>query len=586
MSSMLPNLSALTLEIEAKEKKQKAKSGQTPYAKPAYVDIPLKQFDDEDKPEPTIRTRNGGPNATQAERTWLRQEYGNNWSAVLPAQKEIMKTQARKVLAQQFAPILEDHLANAESVFNSKFQTDNYNASGLVILDFVTDLIPFLNEKHPPDWRKSEDGSWLDQTGKDARIADGKREWRVKREEVLQAKKALEWAELREKILAEKIEDLQNPDEKGVRRARALLRHWFNRPGTDGKKRDWRNSVDTTTSKKRLAWAKAVVLAYGYDHTNPPQPPEDLYTPGDVNTHDDKSFLPDPVETVSSQGGQWVWKYMRALSNSNIETTQSYEGLQTVEEALRYWDPSFRAQQMQTIRDQYSDFIESLNDMPKLPGAKDVAMSYTIGSGKFNKYILYPSSKIEGDPQKIPLYGAGGGGVAGSMLSGDIGPPDLLHRLYKLIKRCPRLQEPCYFVRGVNSQRELPHNLGKSELVDPVVGRGYLNVTFMSTSSADPSSYTSDFALTNFYNTSSKCCLYIITAPKGTPVLPLVLGGTSTSAYASEQEVMFPPGLVLVFQGTSQQQVGSDTTTVHFYEVRRPPKVPLPDASHSYSFDV
>ena len=512
---MLPNLSALTLEIQAKEKKQKAKSGQTPYAKPVYVDIPLKQFDDEDKPEPTIRTRNGGPNATQAERTWLRQEYGNNWSAVLPAQKEIMKTQARKVLAQQFAPILEDHLANAESVFNSKFQTDNYNA--------------------------------------------------------------LEWAELREKILAEKIEDLQNPDEKGVRRARALLRHWFNRPGTDGKKRDWRNSVDTTTSKKRLAWAKAVVLAYGYDHTNPPQPPEDLYTPGDVNTYDDKSFLPDPVETVSSQGGQWVWKYMRALSSSNIETTQSYEGLQTVEEALRYWDPSFRAQQMQTIRDQYSDFIESLNDMPKLPGAKDVAMSYTIGSGKFNKFILYPSSKIEGDPQKIPLYGAGGGGVAGSMLSGDIGPPDLLHRLYKLIKRCPRLQEPCYFVRGVNSQRELPHNLGKSELVDPVVGRGYLNVTFMSTSSADPSSYTSDFALTNFYNTSSKCCLYIITAPKGTPVLPLVLGGTSTSAYASEQEVMFPPGLVLVFQGTSQQQVGSDTTTVHFYEVRRPPKVPLPD---------
>jgi hypothetical protein len=130
-------------------------------------------------------------------------------------------------------------------------------------------------------------------------------------------------------------------------------------------------------------------------------------------------------------------------------------------------------------------------------------------------------------------------------------------------------------VRGVKSESDLPHNLGKTEPVAPVVGRGYLNVTFMSTNTAAPSSYTSGI-LSGFYNNSSKCCLYIITAPKGTPILPLVVGGASTSVYASEQEVMFPPGLVLVFQGTSQKDVGSYTTTIHFYEARAPPQIPLP----------
>lgn len=581
MSNLLPNLSALTLDTDAKEAKQKKAKGK-PYDKPGAsatppepIDIPMKKFDEESLPEPTIKTRLPKFGATQAEKKWIRENYGLNWFNVSDEQKEAMKEQARKVVAIRIAPILEERVKQAEEEFNSKFQTENYNEQGLPKMDFATQLVPFLNAKHPPDWRKDADGKWLDQAGKDARVSEAKTEWRANRAQQLQTQRANDWAIVREKVLDMNIEDLQFPDEKGIRRARALLRHWFNRVGTDGKKRDWHDSVSPALRKKRLAWARTVVLSPDYDYANPPQPPQDLYAPEDVNPTG--PFLPDPVPAISSQGGQWIWKYMRALSSADIENTQTYSDLVPMEAAFEYWDASFRDKQMQIIKDQYIDFIESLDDMSDLPEAKAAALSYTQGSGKFNKYILWPASKIGNDPTKIPTYGAGEGGVSGSTMSGVIGPPDLLHRLYKLINRCPRLQSTSFFVRGVNTKGELPHNLGKTQYVAPVVGRGYLNVTFMSTSTAAPSSYTSGI-LSGFYNNYDKCCLYIITAPKGTPILPLVVGGSKTSVYAAEQEVMLPPGLVLVFQGTSEKQVGSYVTTIHFYEARAPPQVPLPAA--------
>lgn len=207
--------------------------------------------------------------------------------------------------------------------------------------------------------------------------------------------------------------------------------------------------------------------------------------------------------------------------------------------------------------------------MSEIPYAKGTAYSYTEGSGKFNKYLLWPAAAVGSDPANIPSYGAGVGGVAGSTDSGVIGPPDALHRLYKLINRCPRVGALSVFLRAARRPSDLPHNLGKSELVTPVVGRGYLNVTFMSTSSADPNQYT-DGPLSTFYNNDSTCCMYAITAPKGTPVLPLVLGGTTSSAYASEQEVVLPPGLVLIYQGARTLPVGNGMTDVHFYQVKRP----------------
>ena len=256
-SNLLPSLSALSLDTGAKEKTQKAAKAAKAASDPPYQVIALKEFAEEDLPIPTIKTSTGGPNATQAERKWLRQQYGNNWASVGPMQKEKMKQQARKVLAHEFAPLIEDQLASAKLSLlgpGTTFQTANYNDAGLPKLDFVKELVPFLNTKYPPDWRKSEDGSWLDQTAKDTRAATGKAEWRATRSQELEAKKEAEWlaSPVRQQVLTEKIEELHNPDTKGIRRARALLRHWFNRPGSDGTKRHWKTSVDAIRSKARL----------------------------------------------------------------------------------------------------------------------------------------------------------------------------------------------------------------------------------------------------------------------------------------------------------------------------------------------
>ena len=62
-----------------------------------------------------------------------------------------------------------------------------------------------------------------------------------------------------------------------------------------------------------------------------------------------------------------------------------------------------------------------------------------------------------------------------------------------------------------------------------------------------------------------------ITCPQGSPVLPLVLGGASTSAFSTEQEVVLPPGLVLIYQGNKRLKVATKKPLIHFYQVTRPP---------------
>ena len=105
-----------------------------------------------------------------------------------------------------------------------------------------------------------------------------------------------------------------------------------------------------------------------------------------------------------------------------------------------------------------------------------------------------------------------------------------------------------------------------------MIGKGYLNVTFMSTSQAPPKAYKSG-NLATFFDNQFGCCMYAITAPAGSPVLPLVLGGAASSAFADEQEVVLPPGLVLVYQGVKPQKLDPKTIVdVHFYVATRPPQ--------------
>lgn len=80
--------------------------------------------------------------------------------------------------------------------------------------------------------------------------------------------------------------------------------------------------------------------------------------------------------------------------------------------------------------------------------------------------------------------------------------------------------------------------------------------------------------LGGFYNKYQKCCMSVITVPKGAPVLPLVIGGSTMSMYDTEKEVLLPPGLVFVHQGTKNMQIGTDTVKVYFYQAFPQPLLP------------
>lgn len=600
MEALLPDLSALSLDDavptgmpkEAKPKKAKL----TPYdkakAEQEYVLIVIKDLDSDDEPEQTVTV--GGEELplhdkpfklSEAERTWLRTTYGNNWSKAKPEVRKRLGVQARRALSQLFKPQVEQALEELRELESLDFWGDHLNDNGDVKLDWATEVRPALVAKFPPNWLQGPDGAMLTEAEKKVRSDQVKAELRATKGATLKAQLDARLLTKEKALVKALVEELNYPKNQVKRRATALCRHWFNRKGTDGKMRVWhahKEGVDVSEEmqEKRYKWAMEVVSQPTYDPANPPQPGDDLYLPLDVKPVA-ASYLPDGVATISKQGGQWLWLYMRALEAAKFEDLpdlSSKYAIASVETSARYWEPAFRTEQKKRLEAAYKDFIDSVNEMSGVPDAKNVAYSYTAGSGKFNKYLLYPSSKVNGDPAQIPDQGAGLGGVAGNMDQGQIGPPDMLHRLYKLINRCPRLPEPAVFLRSVRDEKYLPHNLGKPQVTAPVVGRAYLNATFMSTSSAQPSDYLSG-VLGGFYNKGTRCCMYAITAPAGSPVLPLVLGGASSSAYAAEQEVLFPPGLILVYQGEKMLPVDATAPSkIHFYQAFAPPPIALPAA--------
>lgn len=617
---MLPNLSGLAKLVDLSDdtgpKAEKAKPGvgKTPYTKPPKPPKPenppptiLKEFDADDLPPhkypdgKIVKTvKLDLKSATEAERGWLRINYGQNWSEAAEPLKTRIKEQARRVLALEFAPKIILAKEEEEAAATKQFDDDNFTENGSPKLDWATEVLPVLQAKYPPplDWRKNT-GTWLTQAEKDARAEEAKASLRGAKMAVLSEQRGVYVAERAQLKVVQVIEELNYPDASKKRKARALLRHWFNRkgradkegitarvwnkPGEDNEedsdkkpKKKVAGDVPPQMHKQRMIWAKDQV-GPGYDPSNPPQPPANLYLPLDIQPLP-AEYLPDEVKEISAAGGQWLWTYMRSLEamaipGGLIEATVPYTlNLVPVDTSAQYWEPAFRAAQMAMLKDSYEEFITSVDEMSEVPNAKNTAHNYTVGSGKFNKYLLYKAP--EGDPTKIPAYGSGAGGVAGDAGSGQIGPPDLLHRLYKLINRCPRLPEPAIFLRAGRSWRDQPHNLGKASPITPKVGRGYLNVTFMSTSSATPDNYTNT-VLSMFYNNGGPdggCCMFAITCPANSPVLPLVLGGHDASAHVNEQEVVLPPGLVLVYQGQKRMKVGKKEPMINFYQAELPPK--------------
>ena len=582
----------------------------TPYTKkePDPTPTDLKKVPQDDLPKPThaglvVQTvKNQIQKSTEIEREWLRTTYGNNWSKADPLLRTRMQTQARHALSFKLAPLIIIEVEKEEAAATKEFSDKHFNADGLPVLSWTGDVMPYLQSQYPPplDWRKNESGAWLTSVEKDARTSAAKTALRPAKQTALEAELGVFVAERADARRLKTIEELNYPDGALKRKARALLRHWFNRKGKPDANgiadRVWNKqgedkeedaeakikkpkAVATDVPKEmhnaRLKWAKSVV-GPGYDPMNPPTPPSNLYMPLDIPPIP-AEYLPDAVAEISAAGGQWLWTYMRSLEQLSPDQTDYSATLYPMEQSTLYWDSAFRTAQKAMLTDAYLAFMESVDEMSDVPQAKAIAYSYTVSSTRFNKYLLWSSDKVGGDPTKIPASGAGIGGVMGNTGNTPIGPPDALHRLYKLINRCPRLPQPTIFLRGVRTSAELPHNLGKAAQIQPEVGRGYVNVTFMSTSSAMPDMYTVSI-LAGFYShhgPDDGCCLYAITCPKGSPVLPLVLTGADGSAYASEQEVLLPPGLMLVYQGKKRMAVGINVPKmpfVHFYEARLPPK--------------
>ena len=94
----------------------------------------------------------------------------------------------------------------------------------------------------------------------------------------------------------------------------------------------------------------------------------------------------------------------------------------------------------------------------------------------------------------------------------------------------------------------------------------------MSTTWANPEIYYTDGPISSFHNKSTACCMYALLCPQGLPVLPIA-SNASASAYASEQEVLLPPGLVMVYVGEKVITAGSKSPLVRFYQVEFPPLV-------------
>lgn len=545
----------------------------------------------------TVKTAEGKKVSTEAEKKWLRDNYGENWSMAEKSLRIELQQQARHNLAFDFAPKIIEAKKLERAAATQQFKDDYFilNENGLLKLDWKTEVLPMLEKKYTANWTMGELNNKLTKEEKDARSNWAKDMVRAEKMNVLNEQLKQYVTKRVQLKVVQVIDELNYPDASNKRKARALLRHWFNREGKpneegitarvwnkpdedkdeDGDKKPKKTvAADVTPEmhKARLKWARSQI-GPSYNPSNPPQPPPNLYGPLDIQPLP-AEYLPDEVKKISAEGGQWLWTYMRSLEKLDIQAV-NYNP-RPVDESAKYWNPVVRKEQMVMLKNSYEEFIMSVDEMSEVPQAKNIAYSYTVGSGRFNKYLLWPSSKVNGDPTKIPKMGSGPGGVAGNMDAGQIGPPEELHRLYKLINRCPRLPQPAVFLRAGKTWHEQPHNLGKAAPITPQVGRGYLNVTFMSTSSAPPDQYLYG-ELATFYTPSpldGGCCLFAITCPANSPVLPLVLGGAAMSDYETEQEVVLPPGLVLVYQGQKKMNVGNTTPLVNFYQAELPPKLP------------
>ena len=409
----LPNLSALRLAAHdtapiaagkiPKSSKSKA-APKTPYSQkppPEYVAIELREFpSDKLGPPVTVQTdtevfalvspscdsssssscaQQKKTKSTESERAWLREHYGNDWSKAFPETRAKMAEQARRELALKFQPIVAAALAQLRASETDVFKAEHYNEQGLPKLDWRAEVVPALRAAYPNGWTKDDDNQLLSDAAKNARSDKVKAELRGPKETALQAQLITILVQKQRALVASLLEELGHPKTKNQRKAKALCRHWFNRRGTDGKMRVWHSHTSHTSQTKgagaagasdvtkemqdkRFQWAETVVAQPTYNSSNPPQPPGELYLALDVKPTD-ASYLPDGVDEISDRGGQWLWRYMRALENANFEDssnssnsstpTLTNSAIASIDDAVQYWQIEFRDAQKTRLQTAY-----------------------------------------------------------------------------------------------------------------------------------------------------------------------------------------------------------------------------------------
>tara|TARA_X000000368_G_scaffold417893_1_gene415636 strand:- start:615 stop:1649 length:1035 start_codon:yes stop_codon:yes gene_type:complete len=284
-----------------------------------------------------------------------------------------------------------------------------------------------------------------------------------------------------------------------------------------------------------------------------------------------RSDAPDP-DVVD--GAKAVWERMRQLGASNVVDVVQEKSAETVttEElasAIALLEsPVLREAQVRLITERYRAFVESIDSSSNEWRAVDEYVRE--GESTVNEYLTWRPDKLHNDPTENYEWGHDSTPSDDEEDDPDLRklwrrPEQQLFYLYGLLNRCPPLDAPVTLLRSVKFVRRLPHSPPDSEpgagTWRPTVGKAYLNTRFVSTSLAPLNDYLSwrdePPPLSHFYDPRVGCCMCAITVDAGVKVLPIAIDNDEWGK-RGEQEVLLPPGLVYVFQGTKKITVKNE----------------------------
>tara|TARA_B110000114_G_scaffold103977_1_gene109411 strand:+ start:118 stop:1134 length:1017 start_codon:yes stop_codon:yes gene_type:complete len=278
-----------------------------------------------------------------------------------------------------------------------------------------------------------------------------------------------------------------------------------------------------------------------------------------------RSDAPNP-DVVA--GAKAVWERMRQLEASNVVDAVQVTTEEIASAIALLESPVLREAQARLITERYQAFVESIDSSSNEWRAVDEYVRE--GESTVNEYLTWRPDNFHIDPTDNYEW------QHDFTLSDDEeDDPDLrklwrrpeqqLFYLYGLLDRCPPLDAPVTLLRSVKFVRRLPHIPPDSEpgagTWRPTVGKAYLNTRFVSTSLAPLNDYLSwrdePPPLSHFYDPRVDCCMCAITVDAGVKVLPIAIDNDEWGK-RGEQEVLLPPGLVYVFQGTKKITVKNE----------------------------